>query len=190
MSISHATSGQDRLMLVGISINNDNYETVTSVTYNGVPLTFLGSAARSDDARVEMWRLVNPPSGNGEVLINFSANLKRYAVAGVITFNGVHQSDPVRGFAGNFSSSNFASVTVPSGDNELVLGVVSCESCNSISFSTPGVERWNNIEGGGRQIGAGATFIGAGSQVTISALLGDSDHWAIGGISIKPAGSQ
>jgi hypothetical protein len=190
MSITHTTSGSDRLMLVGVSINNDNYETVTSVTYNGIPLTFLGSAARSDDARVEIWRLLNPPAGAHTVQIAFSANLKRYAVAGVLTFTGVDQSDPLRGFSGNFGSSNFASVTVPSGDNELVLGIASCENCDSIGFSTPGVNLWNINLGGGRQIGAGASFEGTGAQVIINAPLGNSDHWAIGGISIKPAGSQ
>ncbi|UCG63843.1 MAG: metallophosphoesterase, partial [Deltaproteobacteria bacterium] len=42
LTISHTTSGSDRLMLVGVSINNDNLETVSSITYNGVPLTRVG----------------------------------------------------------------------------------------------------------------------------------------------------
>ncbi|NIM98052.1 MAG: hypothetical protein GTO24_08245, partial [candidate division Zixibacteria bacterium] len=37
ITISHTTAGSDRLMLVGVSINNDGYETVTDVRYNGVP---------------------------------------------------------------------------------------------------------------------------------------------------------
>ena len=34
--VSHTVSGSSRLLLVGVSINNDNFETVSSVTYGGV----------------------------------------------------------------------------------------------------------------------------------------------------------
>jgi len=53
MTISHTVSGTNRLMLVGVSMNNDGFETVTGVTWNGTEnLTFVGSAATTDDARV------------------------------------------------------------------------------------------------------------------------------------------
>ena len=38
--------------------------------------------------------------------------------------------------------------------------------------------------------GAGATFAGASPEVTVSASLGSADHWAMGGISIRPVGSD
>ena len=104
-------------MLVGVSINNDNLETVTSATYNGAPLTFVASETQSDDARIEILKLVKPPLRGHNVLIDFSADLKRYAVAGV-------------------------------------------------------------------------TYAAEGSQVTISASLEARDHWAFGGISIKPIRSR
>ena len=73
------------------------------------------------------------------------------------------------------------------GSAELVVGVFACETCTSVSFPSPGVQRWNLVAGGRNTIGAGATAEGAGPKVTLSASLGKSDHWAIGGISIKPA---
>jgi hypothetical protein len=177
-------------MLVGVSINNDNYETVSFITYNNIPLTYVNSETQSDDARVEIWKLVAPPTGTYDVVINFSANLKRHAVAGVITFTGVNQMDPLGDFARNNATSNSASVTVLSGSDELVLGVFSCETCRSVTFSSPADEWWNLIVGGGNEIGAGSTVEGTSPQVTISASLGKRDHWAMGGISIKPASSS
>jgi hypothetical protein len=96
MTISHTTSsGSNRLMLVGVSINNDGLETVTSVTYNGVGLSFVGADARSDDARVEIWSLVAPATGTHDVVITFSGDLQQEAIAGVMTFTGVDQSTPL-----------------------------------------------------------------------------------------------
>lgn len=174
-------------MLVGVSINNDNKEIVTSITYKGIPLTYVNSETQSDDARVEIWKLVNPPLGTGNLVVTFSADLKRQAVAGVITFTGVDQTNPLGTFAGDNATSNSASVSVPSAAGELILGVFSCETCDSVAFAGQSVQYWNLMLGGGREFGAGATWQGANNQVTLSAALGKRDHWALGGISIHPA---
>ena len=60
-------------MLVGVSINNDRLETVFSVTYNNVPLFFVGAERQSDDALVEIWALTSPDIGTHPVIITFSA---------------------------------------------------------------------------------------------------------------------
>ena len=112
LSIPHTTSGTDRLMLVGVSINNRKYETVSSITYNGISLTYVDSETQSDDARVEIWKLVDPPVGTYDVELIFSADLRRYAVAGVTTFNGVDPTDPLGTFAGNNATTNSANLTV------------------------------------------------------------------------------
>jgi hypothetical protein len=187
--ISHTTSGANRLMLVGVSINNDTNETVFSVTYNNETLSYVNSVMQSDDARVEMWMLINPPIGTYDVIVTFNKDLKRHAIAGVITFTGVDQINPLGIFAGNNDTSNSASVTVESAPDELVLGVFACETCTSVTFSPPGVERWNLSagKGGTLEIGAAVTYESTSSQVTVSASLGSKDHWALGAVSIRPA---
>ena len=110
-------------MLVGVSINNDNYEMVSSITYNDISLTYVNSETQSDDARVEIWKLVAPPTGTHDVDISFSTALRHNAVAGVVTLTGVDQSDPLGAFVGNNATSSSASLSVPSGANDLVLGV-------------------------------------------------------------------
>ena len=190
LTISHTTAGENRLMLVGISINNDNLETVSTMTYGGTPLTREGFVDHQgwggDDARVEIWKLVGPPTGTHDVLITFSADLKRYAVGGVITLTGVDPIDPLGAFVGDYATSSSASLTVPSVSGELVLGVFACEKCNSVVFTSPVVEQWQLSEGDGNTVGAGGMDEGAGSQVTLGATLGERAHWALGGISIRP----
>ena len=193
LSFFHTTSGADRLLLVGVSINNDNLETVSSISYGGAPLTLVGSVnhqgSGGDDSRVEIWKLIAPPIGSFEVRTTFSADLMHYAVVGAITFSGVDQANPLGTFASSYADTPSASVTVPSAAGDLVLGVFSCETCTSFSFSPPAVGRWSLTAGAGNTIGAGASSEASGAQVNLSGSLGSADHWAMGGVSVKPASS-
>jgi len=102
----------------------------------------------------------------------------------VITFTGADQTDPLGAFAGTYGNTSSPSLTVPSASDERVLAVLACETCGSTSFSPPGVEQWN-LNVSSKTFGAAATYESA-SDVTVSASLGLADHWAMGGISIKP----
>ncbi|MBW2058654.1 MAG: hypothetical protein JRJ26_14260, partial [Deltaproteobacteria bacterium] len=186
ITISHETSGSDRLMLVGVSFNNDSYETVAGITYNGVPLSFVGEDHRDDDARVEIWMLVGPDLGTHDVKVTFNRALYRQAIAGVVTFTGVDQNGPLRTFASEYGDGSTASVGVPSATGELVFGIVAAEWPSGLTAGSGQTERWNLSMGGGRTGGAGSTEPGA-STVTTSWTLGSSDHWAVAGISVKPS---
>jgi hypothetical protein len=146
--ISHTTSGTDRLMLVGVSFNNEDFETVSSVTYNGIALSQVGSVTDADDAVVEIWQLTEAgglPTGTYDVVITFSTALTREGVAGVVTFTGVDQTTPLGTFAsGTGNNSGPASFVVSSAAGELVLGVVSAENAvRSVTADAPATQRWN-----------------------------------------------
>ena len=194
LTISHTTAGTDRLMIVGITIDNNQYEVVSTVTYNSIALTFVGQETNDNDARVEIWQLSEAgglPTGTHDVDITFDANLVHPAVAGVITFTGVDQTTPLGSFFGNqHVSSNPGIVTVNSANGEMVLGVFSGETVNSVVTNAPATERWNLSAGGTgeTQYSAGSTDDGAAS-VSMVWSLGKADHWAAGGVSIKPAAS-
>jgi hypothetical protein len=146
LTISHTTgSGSNRLMLVGISLVNDELETVSTVTYNGVSLTKVGEQDSVDDARVEIWSLVAPPTGTYDVVITFSAPLRRAAQAGVMTYTGVDQTTPLGTFASAFSqaSSGTATVNVSSAAGELVFDTVACSNCSFLNSGSGQTERWN-----------------------------------------------
>lgn len=185
LTVPHPTSGTDRLMVVGISIHNAFFETVTTVTYNGVDLDFLGSVDNADDARVEIWTLVAPPTGTHEVVVNFSADLAWHAVGGVITLTGVDQDTPLGPIATRFGDGTSANVTIASESGDVALAVFGCETCTSMSIDAPEAERWNVRAGAGDLLAAGATRPGASPTVTLRTVLGSSDHWAAAGVSIR-----
>ncbi len=189
-TVSHTTAGSDRLMLVGISFGKTNGDSVSSVTYDGVALTHVGSQDDvSSESRVEIWRLVAPATGTADVVVTFSGTGHEDATIGVMTFTGVDQSTPLGVFAGAQGDSTSPSVTVASATNELVFGVAAYNNSNNGDF-VPGAgqtERWD-LFGGGSANGSGTTEAGAASVVT-SWTIPDSSKWAAGGVSIKVGAS-
>jgi len=137
--------------------------------------------------------LLAPPTGTYNVVITFSAPLRRAATAGVMTFTGVHQTTPLGTFASDFRQAPLITdpptVNVTSAANELVFDTVACETCTSHTVGAGQTQRWNLIETSGypQTLGAGSTEPGAAGSVTMSWTQGTADHWAIGGVSIKPA---
>ena len=188
ISISHTVSGSNRLMLVGVSINETSSESVSSITYNGESLTFVGSS-ETGDARVEIWQLVAPDLGTYDVDIVFSGSTDGNT-AGVMTFTGVDQSDPLSTFAsGNGSSESSGLVKISSATDELVYGVIAIDDATDydVSVGAGQTEDWdlhNSDVNGGGSTEAGAATVG------MTWSWSGSDDWAAGGVSIKAAGTE
>jgi hypothetical protein len=102
----------------------------------------------------------------------------------------VDQTIPLGTFAsatGNNSSP--ATVDVPSAAGELVFGVV-CAEYEPVITDPSQTQRWNISipDAEGSTNGAGSTEAGAAPTVTTSWTLNPSyNHWAVGGVSIKPS---
>jgi hypothetical protein len=143
LTTSHATSGTDRLMIVGVSMLNDDFETVVSVTYNGVNLNFVGSVARDDDSRVELWSYLNPPITTADVTVTFDDQVQDGAGIGIITFTGVDQTNPFGAFQSQTDESSTASINVTSATGELVLGVMAAERQDDSPSTTMGTQQWS-----------------------------------------------
>ncbi len=188
ITVAHPTAGEDRLMMVGVSLDNDNFETVSSVTYGGLALDFVGQATNSDDARVEIWKLIAPAVGTADVVVTFDTQLLRGAVVGVTTFTGVDQASPLGSFAGDEAAfGTTASVNVAAAAGDLVMGVVAVEDGGPLTAGPDQTEIWTDSVGDPFVCyGAGSTQLGA-PTVTVSWDLNTSDHWAIGAVAVKPA---
>ncbi len=188
--VSHATSGTYRLMLVGVSLSPDANETVTGVTYNGTALALAGTVTNSNDARVEIWSLVAPDTGTHNVVVTFSAALNQQAIAGVMTFNGVDQSTPLSAFYSTQGDDTAAaSLDISSAEGEFVYGLIAVEY-DAVTAGTGYDEQWNVSVSGTKTNGAGGTTNCGAETVTMSwnlvAEASPYNHWAIGGVSIKP----
>ncbi len=191
MTVSHTTgSGSYRLMLVGISFNPNSDErlaTTDPVTYGGTPLSKVGERANSNDAMVYIYSLVAPAVGTADVEITFDSALDEGAIAGVMTFTGVDQTTPLGTFASaQGDDSTPATVNISSASGELVFGVASSEY-EALTASSGQDQHWNMSISGASTNGAGGTDAGAPTVAMSWSLDPSYNHWAIGGVSIKPA---
>jgi len=190
LTVSHTTSGTDRLMLVAPQWNagGSTPKFVTAVTYNGVALTQVVHVQQSDDGATDIWKLVNPPTGTYNVVITYDVAPSFAHIAGVMTFTGVDQTTPLGTPASNNESTAgtdaTASVVVSSATGELVFASVASETPDSVTWQGGTPEHWHIAAGGNSTVGAGATNSGA-ATVTMT-WTNVNDHWAAAGVSIKP----
>ncbi len=182
LTIPHTTSGSNRLMLVGFSIEDNQDRQVSSMTYNGVSLSLVGSREISGKPHIEIWKLVNPPTGSHNVIINLDGLQDKGMVGGVVTFTGVDQTTPLGTFASSTGEASQASVNVSAAIGDIV-------------FAT--VMRWHNPLG---NVGSGETqqwkldydkTHGGGSTETATSTSVNmswsesSQQWAMGGVAVK-----
>jgi len=203
LTFPHAVgaAGTRRILVVGVNLFStaDPLPTVSSMTYAGQSMIFL--AAKNDDVapntriRSEMWYITAPASGANNIAITFSANVR--AVAGGMSYTGVHQTTPLGTAAtAGASSGTTATVTVSSAAGELVVDTVGARENTSENQSlTKGAgqtQRYNGVSRTGT--GSNSNVVGAGSEeagaasVTMSWTVGTSARWAIVAAPLKPAG--
>ena len=186
LTVSHTSSGDDRLMLVSVSMANPGSRTVSDISYNGTMLTFVGAHANgSNEARVEVWALVAPDLGAHDVVVTLSGANSAGTVVGVTSFTGVDQTTPLGTFASAGGDSSNPGVNVSSGEDELVYAAITIESGSNYNLS-PGSgqsELWDlhRIDAN-----SGASVEDGAASVNMSWSFGDNNQWAVGAISIRP----
>jgi hypothetical protein len=200
VTVSHTTPvGANRLMLVGISWNCDGNERVSSVFYGSQDMgTAYGTAYEDDDACIAIYKLVAPTEGTDNVVVTLDGTLlaDHDIIVGVMTFTGVDQTTPLGTFYSEIgNNSGPATVTVAdSAADDLVFSVFGCEDdCRAIAVDDE-TERWNEDPGptahpsalSQSELGGGSTELATGSNTQMSWTLTATDHWALGGVAIKP----
>lgn len=184
-SFQHAVSGDDRLLIIGISIESgDSSKRVNSVSYAGQNLTrFAEVRGPSNDPRVDVWLLVNPPTGN-ETLEIFMFENNKIAIT-AITITGVDQTTPISGVVTGGGSEGTPLLIVPSKSGDLVIDVVS--SVTDQISAGPGQTEISNLEiyDSGKR---GGVSMEPGSTSVTMTWLG-SEKWAAAGFSVNALGA-
>jgi hypothetical protein len=185
ITVSHTTSGTNRLMLVGISGSYSSGSPVISgVTYNGVALSLVGSEAESN-FKIWIYKLVAPATGTHDVVVSFSTLPDQGCVVGVETFTGVDQTTPLGTFASaSANTGDTPTVDVSSATGELVFDTLWSYSGYTATVGAGQTQQWNTTCAPYTR-GSGSTEAGA-STVTMSWTISNSYHWAIGAVPIKP----
>jgi hypothetical protein len=66
-------NGNERLLLVGLSLAPRLNQKVQTILYGGQPLTLVAFRNNSNDSRAEVWQLVAPASGTNNIIVVMSA---------------------------------------------------------------------------------------------------------------------
>ncbi len=200
---SHTTSaGSNPVLLVSVAWR-DNGSTISSVTYNSISLTKVGSTVASYNGFVllELWQLVAPPAGTFNVVVTRSGSARM--AAGAITLTGVDQTTPIEATNSATANSTTPSVSVTTvSNNAWVLDVLAFRregnGAGDVPTGTPGAgqtERWSAYVDSGsvtsdpRNKGSTKGPITPAGAVTMSWALSGAVEWVHFAASIKPAGA-
>jgi len=181
---------------------------VDFVTYNGIQMTRVGSVQSPgltnlglvSKSYVDVYRLINPPSGTHNVVVTFTTlgaippNLfVNQAVGGAVSYNGVDQITPNGNFASNSGTGTAPSVVVNGGTTQDLIMDVLTSSPNAEDFTAGAGQtlRWQGnfpavLLDPTFDLGAGSTKTGAAS-VTTNWTLEDGNGWALGGLAVRAA---
>ena len=199
LTFSHSVfTGTDSILLVEVVVRqNAQNQHVTSITYNGVNLTSLGSANAPGSEDAEIWYLLSPTVAVGisGVVVNLSGSAPFAASA--TTFYGVNQSNPTNLFSAITSTTGSPYSIVSYTPGELVVDAVATQG-NAQSLA-PGIgqtQLWNNATGtsandslGGGSYG-GSIQISGGSGLQNDLMywtLGVNQPWALATVALNPA---
>ncbi|MBI2327901.1 prepilin-type N-terminal cleavage/methylation domain-containing protein [Candidatus Curtissbacteria bacterium] len=188
LSWSHTVgTGANRLLIVGVSIGED--KSVSTITYGSQGLTFRGAAYSGtsvDDARAEIWSLVNPTSGTNTITVNLDGTTA--IAAGATSWTNVNQATPLGTTATGWGNSTSPQVNVTSAGSEVVVDTLSADGTPTAAVGAGQTQHWN-VQGGDvfkSTRGAGSSEIGA-AATTMSWTLNSSRKWALVAVAIKPA---
>src|SRR6202790_356516 len=197
LTFNHTTANvANRLLIVGVSLNITNApgSALVGITYNGTPMTFVGSHNDAGNSRrVEIFRLLNPLNGTFPVVVSVGIPVAQTVgvVAGATTFTGVDQTVPLGTFVAADGAAQLNSqLDVPSVVNGMVIDVLATGGDRTVVVSGPQVSQWNadssllpvsppDVRG------VGSTRAGAPS-VPVSETLNNSSNWSLGADSINP----
>ena len=181
IALTHQTSGENRLMLVGISYTVEGTgRNVKSVTYDGIPLNPIGEFTFTNDTRLHIFELIAPPETTADVVVTFTQRLNHGGVVGVVTLTGVNQATA----HGAFVASVTGNAEIPSAVDELVFATVVAKDA-IINPKDQQTLLWNLSSKTAR--GAASTKPGAES---VTMPWSGIQEGSVGAVSIKPTNDE
>ena len=198
LTFTHTTTATaNRLLMVSVSMNiNAVHGTgVVGVTYNGTPLSIVGSHNDAGPSRrVEMWYLLAPASGGPYpvvVTVDLPTAGSVGVVAGATTFTDVDQTTPLGTFVSNDGAGGtYSQVDIPGVVNGMVIDTLSTGGDQTVTQGLGtqtvqwNVQSSNNANPG--VTGVGTTRSGAPSVPNSDTFSGTS-NWSEGGVGINPS---
>jgi hypothetical protein len=186
-SWSHTCTGTDKYLVVGVAMLSI-VQSVTGITYNSIPLVFLGARGSiTGSARVELWGIANPTSGANNISVTLSGSIASTGQAS--SYTQVQQISSTEAFNSNQATNVGAAdatvdvTTVTNG--AYVVDIVATDD-TAITVGA-GQTQTGNVTGLG---GSGAMSYESkptAGVVTMSWTdIGALSTWAIASIALRP----
>lgn len=131
--------------LIFVSMNNEDNDTITGVTFGGLSVTLISTVTQSNDSITAVYYQLNPASGSRTATATFDGNLANGARVGVVILSGVDQTTVHRtpGTDTEPSSATTLTNTVASAADDYVF---SCAAVDDGSINSVGAGQtvvWN-----------------------------------------------
>lgn len=177
------TFGQNKILIVSLGIRTN--VAVSSVTFNGDALVqeaTVGTAPKS-----EIWYLLNPDSGEHDVVVTLASATS--LTAGARSYLYVDQDDPLGIVASTSGTGTSASINVTGYTGETVIDSFAKQGASTDNLVMGAVQTSQILQ----SVGTTTSMQGAGSyepgiaSTTMSWTWTNSRAYAIMGVAIKPA---
>ena len=119
--------GDNSVLVVGVATRGN--ANVESATYAGQELIKINDQG-SGDVRAEIWYLLDPPEGSGQVVINLDRT--QSVSAGAVSYFGINQDNPINNYDSQYFSPavDAAGMDITGHPEGLYISVVGLQSVN------------------------------------------------------------
>jgi hypothetical protein len=185
LSWMHTTgSASHRILIVGVSDAYLGPVPVLSVTYGSAsktPLAMIGSQNMGARGRVEMWYLLDPPTGTDLVTVTLTVSSVG-VVGGSVSYSNVGSVGPDNSNSGGDSDPI---VTISANSGDLVVDTLVLFGGRAATANPPQRQRWNIYSSGVMTGGGAGSDQPASSTVTMS-WSPSPDGWALIAVDLQP----
>ncbi len=170
-------TGSHTMLIVGVAVRNNR--TISSITYNGVAMTFIRRDIPGTDVSSEIWYLANPAAGAHNVVV--TSPVATTIEGGAISF--INASATIGNNAGGTGTAvTSSSVTTTSATGQEVVDVISMQSAATITVGGSQTQEVNRIG----TAGAIGMSIKAGAASVNTTWTFTSDTYASSAVAVVP----
>ena len=183
LTVSHTvgTTHGSRCLIVGVAVKDASETTPSSVTFNSVAMTQIGSTVTKTGESISLWRLVNPATGANDIVATFGTTCDEISLGGISLY-GVDQTTPVGTSANAHGSDTTPTVNVTTVKDDFVIDIVLQIGAGGLTAGSGQTER---ADFGVQPNGEMSSEEASGTSTTMDWTQSSFD-WAIIGVPVKP----
>ena len=182
LTVSHTCTGVQRLLVVGVTVQDSSVQDPNTVTYGGVGMTKAGEVT-SSNVNASIWYLKAPALGANDIVVTMPITANAVHL-GAQSFTGVDQDSPV-GTAVTASGSGTAqTVTATTTVNGYVIDAVVVQDNVTLTVGS-GQTQISQLTGGGSHRGAISVERPSSTSTAMAWSTAATETWAIAALPVN-----